>query len=172
MNYSQNCKLNQKVSNLLSLKRFPLNKCLMIDLVFGRKWKKNKAWQRRIAPFGVCRLLISHLVVQTSRPAPRPLLQKRNHTNTLPKVTFTGTCKSGISYSTFPMNLNLKANKCFCLISQLRGVAANISSPQQQKLKVKIKIQEIDKIKLMILITKTYFNSAIKRGKHFEWKQR
>ena len=105
---------------------------------------RNKAWQKRIAPFGVCRLLISHLVVQTSRPAPRPLLQIRNHTNTLPKVTFTGTCKSGISYSTFPMNLNLKANKCFCLISQLRGVAANISSPQQQTLKVKIKIQEIE----------------------------
>ena len=66
------------------------------------------------------------------------------------------------------MNLNLKANKCFCLISQLWGVAANISSPQQQTLKVKIKIQEIDKVELMILITKTYHNSAFKRGKHSE----
>ena len=49
MNYSQNCKLNQKVSNLLSLKRFPLNKCLMIDLVFGRKWKKTKPGKEELA---------------------------------------------------------------------------------------------------------------------------
>ena len=75
---------------MLSLKRIPLNKCLMIDLVFGRKGKKTKPGKEELPPFGVCRLLISHLVVQTSRPAPRPLLQIRNHTNTLPKVTFTG----------------------------------------------------------------------------------
>ena len=63
----------------------------MIALVLGKnEEEKNNAGQRRIAPFGVCRLLISHLVVQTSQPEHTTIAPNKKSHQHIAKGSLTG----------------------------------------------------------------------------------
>ena len=144
----------------------------MIWFLGEKNEEKNKAWQRRIAPFGVCRLLISHLVVQTSQPPHTTIApNKKSHQHISKSYSHRKTLfnvKVLFYIQHFPWIWIWRQTSVF--VWSVNFGASLQTYPAHNK--KHSKIQEIDIEELMILITKTYYNSAIKRGKHSEWKQR
>ena len=147
---------------------------------FGKKnEKKQSPWQRRIAPFGVCRLLISHLVGQTSRPAHTTIApNEKSHQHIAKSYSRRKTLfnvKVVFYIQHFPWIWIWRQTSVFVWSVNFGASLQTYPAHNNKHSKWKSdpeKIQEIDKIELMISITKTYDSSAIKRGKHSDWKQR